>query len=55
LATACGYTSKKNTIQAKTGRATKTVNQISLKKNQLPAIRLIPVRRIDQGWHHQGL
>ncbi len=29
--------------------------QIIWNTNQLPKIKVIPVNRIDQGWHHQGL
>lgn len=35
-------------------RVSGKVNQRLLSTNQLPAIITTPVRRIVQGWHHQG-
>jgi len=37
------------------GIATNPLNQSLWKISQLPVMMTIPVRMIDQGWHHHGL
>lgn len=50
-----GQINKKKPIHVNTGSEMRIVSQSILNTNQLPLISAIPVKSIDQGWHHQGL